>query len=196
MTYTARVFDAPSVLQEDELVTEEMEVVLTAVLIGIGGTVILDLWSAFMQRVFNVPATNWAMVGRWVGHMPAGRFVHENIGKAAPVSGELAIGWIVHYVIGIAYGLLLVGLWGAEWLREPTLLPPMILALGLLVAPYFIMMPGMGSGIAGAKTPKPNVTRLKSIAGHSVFGLGMHVTALMIEAGVGRIPAALAGSLN
>ena len=49
-----------------------MEIVLSGVLIGIGGTVILDLWAAFMQRVFNVPATNWAMVGRWVGHMPRG----------------------------------------------------------------------------------------------------------------------------
>ena len=132
-------------------------------------------------------------MGRWVGHMPAGRFAHENIGKAAPVSGEHAIGALVHYAIGIGYGLLLVGLWGAEWLRQPTLLPPMILALGLLVAPYFIMMPGMGSGIAGAKTPKPNMTRLKSVVGHSVFGLGMYVTALMIEAGLGHIPAALAG---
>jgi DUF2938 family protein len=177
-------------LHEDEFVTEGMEIAIRAVLIGIGATVILDLWAAFMQSVFNVPATNWAMVGRWVGHMPRGRFMHENIGRAAPVPGEHAIGWIVHYVIGIVYGLLLVGLWGVEWLREPTLLPSMILALGLLVAPYFIMMPGMGSGIAGARTPKPNVTRLKSIVGHSVFGLGMYVTALMIKAG---IPAALAG---
>src|SRR5215207_9624742 len=111
-----------------------MEIVLRAALIGIGGTVILDLWAAFMQRVLNVPATNWAMVGRWVGNMPRGHFVHENIGRAAAVPGEHAIGWIVHYAIGIAYGLLLVGLWGVEWLREPTLLPPMILALGLLVA--------------------------------------------------------------
>src|SRR4051794_13642498 len=84
----------------------------------------------------------------------------------------------------------------SAWLRQPTLLPPMILALGLLVAPYFIIMPGMGAGIAGAKTPQPNVTRLKSIVGHSVFGLGMYVTALMIEAGVGHIPAALAGWSN
>lgn len=167
-----------------------MEVAPIGVLIGIGGTVILDLWSAFLQRVFNVPETNWAMVGRWVGHMPEGHFAHENIGKAAPVSGELAVGWIVHYVIGIAYGLLLVCFWGAEWLREPTLLPPMILALGLLVAPYFIMMPGMGSGIAGVKTPKPNLTRLKSVVGHSVFGLGMYVTVLVIKAGLGDMPTA------
>lgn len=31
-------------------------------------------------------------------------------------------------------------------------MPPRILALGLLVAPYFIMIPGMGT--AGLKTPK------------------------------------------
>jgi hypothetical protein len=66
----------------------------------------------------------------------------------------------------------------------------MILALALLVAPYFIMMPGMGSGLAGAKTPKPNVTRLKSAVGHSVFGLGLYVTALVTDAGLGHIPAA------
>jgi hypothetical protein len=65
----------------------------------------------------------------------------------------------------------------------------MILALCLLVAPYFIMMPGMGAGVAGARTPKPNVTRLKSALGHSVFGLGMYVTALVIAAGLGQPPA-------
>ena len=172
--------------EEGEFVTDGMEIILRAAIIGIGGTLILDLWATLLWRLFGVPAANWAMVGRWVGHMPTGCFLHENISKAAPISGELAIGWIVHYAIGISYGLLLVGLWGAEWLRQPTLLPPMILALGLLVAPYFIMMPGMGSGIAGAKTPKPNVTRLKSVVGHSVFGLGMYVTALLIEAARGH----------
>ena len=169
------------------------EIISRAALVGIGGTIVLDLYAFLLQRFFGVPATNWAMVGRWVGHMPRGRFVHENIGKAAPAPGERAIGWVVHYVIGIVYGLLLVGLWGAEWLQQPTLLPPMILALGLLVAPYFIMMPGMGLGIAGAKTPKPNITRLKSVVGHSVFGLGMYVTALVTEASFGRTFTALAG---
>ena len=166
--------------------TEGLGTVLGAAIIGIGGTVILDLWATLLWHLFGVPATNWAMVGRWVGHMPAGRFRHASIGKAAPVSGELAIGWIVHYAIGIGYGLLLVGLLGVEWLRQPTLLPPMILALGLLVAPFLIMMPGMGAGIAGARILNPNTTRLKSLVGHSVFGLGMYVTALAAEAGLGH----------
>ena len=56
----------PSVLSEEEFVTEEIEIVIGAVLIGIGGTVVLDLWATLLWRFFGVPATNWAMVGRWV----------------------------------------------------------------------------------------------------------------------------------
>lgn len=149
-------------------------------LIGVGGTIILDLWALFMARVMGVPVTNWAMVGRWFGNMPRGQFVQAAMSKAESVKGELAIGWIAHYVIGIGYGFLLLTFWGRVWLERPTLLPPMILVWVLLVAPYFMMMPGMGMGIAGSRTPKPNITRLKSVLGHSVFGVGMYATAVVL----------------
>ncbi|HWX51109.1 MAG TPA: DUF2938 domain-containing protein [Roseomonas sp.] len=162
------------------MVTEVTEIVVAAVLVGIGGTVILDLFSLLMGRFFGVPATNWRMVGRWIGHMPRGRFVQPDLKQADPVSGEHALGWIFHYVIGAGYGLLLVAIWGAGWLQTPSFAPPMILVLVLLVLPFFVMMPGMGMGIAGARAPNPNMTRLKSVIGHSVFGLGMYLTALTI----------------
>ncbi len=151
-----------------------------AALVGVGGTIVLDLWALFIARVMGLSATNWAMVGRWFGNIPRGQFVHETMTKAEPVKGELAIGWIAHYAIGIGYGLLLPAFWGQDWIDRPTLLPPMILAWVLLVAPYFMMMPGMGMGIAGSRTPKPNVARLKSVMGHSVFGLGMYATAMAL----------------
>jgi hypothetical protein len=88
------------------------------------------------------------MVGRWFGNVGHGQFVQVAMSEAVPVRGELAIGWIAHYAIGIGYGLLLLGLWGKVWLEQPTLLPPMILAWVLLVAPYLMMMPGMGMGWA------------------------------------------------
>lgn len=157
-----------------------VEIFFKAALIGVGGTIVLDLWALFMARVMGVPATNWAMVGRWFGNMPRGQFVQAAMSKAEPVKGELAIGWIAHYVIGIGYGLLLLTFWGEAWLERPTLLPPMILVWVLLVAPYFMMMPGMGMGIAGSRTPEPNITRLKSVMGHSVFGVGMYATAVVL----------------
>ena len=163
--------------------TEAIEIVIAAVLVGIGGTAILDLVSLLMERFAGVPATNWRMVGRWVGHLPKGRFVQRDLKLAAPVPGEHALGRIFHYVIGAGYGLLLVAIWGAGWLQAPGFAPPMVLVLALLVLPYFVMMPGMGAGIAGARTPNPTVARLKSVVGHSIFGLGMYATALVIATG-------------
>lgn len=157
------------------------EIVIRAALVGIGGTVVLDLYAAAVQRLLGVPATNWKMVGRWIGHMPKGAFVQPDIVQAKAVPGEHALGWMFHYGIGIGYGLLLVAIWGAGWLAAPHMSAPLVLALALLVLPYFVMMPGMGMGIAGSRTPRPNVTRLKSVIGHSVFGSGMYLTARLLE---------------
>lgn len=159
----------------------ELETALRASIIGIGGTVALDAWVTMLQYLVKTPATNWAMVGRWLGHMPKGSFHHENMAAVAPIGGEAAIGWTFHYGIGIGYGLLLVVIQGSGWLVDPSVLPPVLLSLALLVAPFFVMMPGLGLGIAGSKTPKPNVTRLKSVLAHTMFGLGMYATAMVIN---------------
>lgn len=156
------------------------EILVKAALVGVGGTIVLDLWALFMARVAGLSASNWAMVGRWFGNMPHGQFAHETMAKAEPVKGELAIGWTAHYAIGIGYGVLLPAFWGRHWMDRPTLLPPMILVWLLLAAPFLVMMPGMGMGIAGSRTLKPNVTRLRSVMSHSVFGLGMYATALAV----------------
>ncbi len=155
------------------------ELFARAGLVGIAGTLALDLYAWLLQRIFGIPATNWAMVGRWFGHMIKGQFVQPALPKAGKIPGELAIGWIVHYVIGMGYGLLLVAIMGGDWLQVPTLAAPIALAIVLLVLPYFVMMPGMGMGVAASRAPKPNMARLKSLASHGVFGLGMYLAAVL-----------------
>lgn len=157
------------------------EFLVRAVLIGVGATLLIDLWAALLQRLFAVSSMNWAMVGRWIGHFPRGRFVHDSIGKASPVPGELALGWIAHYVIGIGFAVVLLALRGLEWAHAPTLLPALVVGVCTIVAPFFIMQPGMGLGIAASKTPKPAVARLRSLAAHSLFGIGLYVTARLLN---------------
>ena len=157
--------------------SELPEFALRAVAIGVGATVVMDLWAVLLQRLFGVPPSNWAMVGRWVGHFANGRFVHNKIADAPPIRAELALGWMVHYLTGITYGALLLGIWRLDWARRPTLLPALILSLVALVAPFFVLQPGMGLGVAGAKTPNPSATRVRSALNHIVFGLGLYVSA-------------------
>ncbi|MBC8036124.1 MAG: DUF2938 domain-containing protein [Rhizobiales bacterium] len=159
--------------------SEGLEIVVRAALIGIGATVAMDLWGVFLKRFFGIPSINWGLVGRWFGHFPRGRFVHDNIAKAPPVRGEPVIGWGAHYAIGIMFSVLLLAIWGLEWARHPTLLPALIIGLLTLAAPFFMMQPGMGAGIAASKTPNPSVARLRSIATHTVFGIGLYGSALL-----------------
>jgi hypothetical protein len=58
-------------------------------------------------------------------------------------------------------------------------MPALILAWVALAAPFLIMQPGMGAGIAASRTPNPNVARLRSILGHTAFGVGLYVVALL-----------------
>jgi hypothetical protein len=49
-----------------------------------------------------------------------------------------------------------------------------------VVAPLFVMQPAMGSGFAASKTPTPLKNCLRSLANHTVFGLGLYASALLV----------------
>jgi hypothetical protein len=155
----------------------EMELVGFAVLLGTGATAVMDLWGIVRRRWFGIPAPNYAMVGRWLLHMPRGRFVHASIGAAAPVPGERAAGWAAHYLIGIAFAALLLAIWGVDWIQRPTLGPALVVGVGTVAAPFLLMQPGMGAGIAASRTPRPVAARLQSLVTHTIFGLGLFTAA-------------------
>lgn len=158
-----------------------MESIVFILLIGIGATLVMDLWALLRKQLFGIAPTNWGMVGRWIGHMRKGQFSHISIANANSVRGEKAIGWTAHYVIGIGYAVLLFLIFGEAWLFEPTLGPAVALGIATVVAPFFILQPGMGAGIAASKTPNPNFARLHSIINHVVFGIGLYLSALLIR---------------
>jgi hypothetical protein len=159
---------------------EVFEFAVYSLAIGVGATVLIDLWALGLKRLLGTPTMNWGLVGRWIGHMPEGRFVHDSIGKEMPVWGENVIGWTAHYAIGIVFAGILVAIWGLDWARQPTLLPALLVGWATIVAPFFLMQPGLGLGIAAAKTPNPTITRLRSVLTHTVFGIGLYLTALTL----------------
>ena len=120
--------------------------------------------------------------GRYVSdHLPAGTLRHASIAASAPKPGECAVGWLTHYTIGIGLALGLVLLTAGDWLASPTLIPALLYGVGTVVFPFFILQPSLGFGVASSKAPSPARARLKSLATHTVFGLGLYVCALAIS---------------
>ena len=151
------------------------------VLIGIGATAIVDLWSIARKQLFNVPLPNFGFVGRWFAHMTHGQFRHDSIAAAPAIAGERLLGWTAHYLIGIAFAGLLVAFEGVAWMREPTAGPAIAVGIVTAVFPFLLMQPGMGAGFAASRTPDPPMARVQALATHAIFGLGLFVTAWLAD---------------
>lgn len=161
--------------------SEKIEFVVRAVLIGVGATMVMDLW-ALVLRQFGIPSLNFAFLGRWLGHLPEGRWTHEAIAKAAPVRGELLLGWCAHYSIGITFAAVLLATFGLDWARSPSLPPALLVGMVTAVAPLLILQPALGAGFFSSKTPAPFFNSIKSLITHGVYGLGLYLAALAAAA--------------
>jgi hypothetical protein len=155
--------------------------ILGAIAIGVGATLVMDLWNLFLKRTFAIPSLNYCLLGRWFRHMPGGTLRHANITAAPQKSLECTIGWIAHYTIGVVFALVLVVFTSGDWLARPTVLPALLFGIGTVVFPFFIMQPSFGLGIAASRTPNPTQARLKSLVTHIVFGVGLYVCALGVS---------------
>ncbi|GAB4394345.1 MAG: DUF2938 domain-containing protein [Kiloniellaceae bacterium] len=156
--------------------------VLQAVVAGLVATVVLDLWQRLLHAATGIPPANWGLIGRWFAYIPRGRLVHSPIGETPAVAGEAAIGWTMHYLVGLAYGFAYVGLMVFGLDREPTLLNGLVFGAVSVVIPWFIMQPGLGAGVMARLAPNPWVPRLNAFASHVIYGAALYGGAALAAA--------------
>src|SRR5499427_7418727 len=116
----------------------KIELPIAILAVGLGATLVMDLWAVFLKRAFGVPAANYCLVGRWLRHMSDGAFRHPKIAAAAQKRAECSVGWIAHYAIGVVFALALVAIVTPQWLRSPTLLPALVFGVVTVSFPFFV----------------------------------------------------------
>ncbi|HEX2637097.1 MAG TPA: DUF2938 domain-containing protein [Gemmatimonadales bacterium] len=159
----------------------EGSTIAAAIALGVGATLVMDLWNLFLKRAFGIPSLNYCMLGRWISHMPAGTLRHASIAAAPRKPLECSVGWIAHYTIGVVFGLVFVGLTPEDWLVRPTVVPALLFGIATIVFPLFILQPSLGLGVAASRAPRPAQARLKSLATHVAFGVGLYLCGLGVS---------------
>ena len=154
-----------------------MEYLARSAVLGAGATGVMDLWSVARKRLLGIAPPDYGLVGRWIAYLARGKWRHDRIAAAPAVRCERLVGWTSHYAIGIAFAALLLAAFGLDWARHPTPGPALLVGIGTVAAPFLVMQPGMGAGIAASRTPRPGAARLQSVVNHAVFGLGLYVSA-------------------
>lgn len=154
---------------------------VSVIFIGLGATLTFDLWALLLKHTFTIAPSDLCLVGRWIRYMPAGIFKHSSIKSAGKKSRECTVGWAAHYMIGVTFASTFVALVGDHWLRQPTLLPAVLFGVVTVLAPFLIMHPAFGLGIAAAKIPNPIQARLRSLLNHTAFGFGLYIFGVLVN---------------
>ncbi|GDX06283.1 DUF2938 family protein [Buttiauxella sp. A111] len=158
----------------------DTELFFRIVVTGLGATLIMDIWSMVQKHVLSIPSLDYALVGRWVLWMPRGMFHHDTIVTTTPMRGEKAAGWVAHYVTGVLFSFIPLVLNGATWFWQPSLVAALLAGMLSLFAPFLIMQPLLGFGVAAANPPRPGRARFLSALTHLAYGFGLYITAKVI----------------
>lgn len=157
-----------------------MNYLVHAFLVGVGATVIMDIYSIIIKSL-GVNTLDYRFVGRWIGHLFNGKYWHNPIFNSPPVKHELIMGWVAHYTIGITFSYFLILVFGKKWLLQPSLTPALIIGITTIIAPYLLMQPAFGLGVAASKVPDPFKARILSLLAHSIYGLGLFLSAKLVD---------------
>ena len=150
--------------------------------IGLGASLLMDLWAIASNRLFATRGLDYRLVGRWIEHWPRGRFAHDTIVDAAPTPNEKWLGWAAHYPTGIGFAGLFAMLVDRAWFANPRPEIAILFGLATVIFPFLVMQPAFGFGIAAARTPDPLTARVRSLVSHAVFGLGLFLSAALLAA--------------
>ena len=155
-----------------------VDVAIAAVVIGIGATAFMDAFAWLQRSLFKIPSLNYALVGRWIIGLLKGRFFHATILQSPARRFERTVGWVFHYGIGVFFVLIMLVLMGPNWYLAPNLLNPLLIGVLSLCAPFCVMQPAFGFGVAASKVPSPWVARQRSLFAHLSFGVGIYLAGL------------------
>lgn len=150
-------------------------------LTGIGATLLMDLWSLLQKYGLGIPPLNYGLVGRWIHWFGKGKFRHNPITATPAIPGEALLGWGLHYLTGVLFAFIPWLLVGSSWLAKPTLTLGLLTGLITLFAPFIILQPALGFGVAASRTGRPWLARLLSLVTHAVYGCGLYVTAIILR---------------
>lgn len=157
---------------------DEMDLAFAVVAIGLGATAFMDVFAWAQSRLLKNPGLNYALVGRWILGMRHGKLRHSTIVQSPSVPFETSVGWAAHYAIGVVFVGCMVMITGPNWLMEPDFWQSILLGLFSVSAPFFLMQPAFGFGLAASKTPAPWIARTRSVIAHLSFGVGVYFAGL------------------
>ena len=152
-----------------------MGLVVTGVVAGVLGTLVMDSLNHLFSRTGMLLKIDVGMIGRMSAGWAHGRFSYRHPGEMEQVAHELLYGYITHYTIGVGFAVTYMIGW--DLLVGGPASPAWALVYGVAttVASHFFVFPSMGLGVFGRRSPDGIRSPLSSLANHLFYGVGLAI---------------------
>ena len=152
-----------------------MDLIVTGIVVGVLGTLVMDSLNHLFARTGMLSKIDMGMIGRMSAGWAHGRFRYRHPDEMEQVENKMLYGYITHYAIGI--GLAFTYILGWELLVGGPASPVWALVYGFAttVASLFFVLPSLGLGVFGRRSPEGIKAPLSPLANHLFFGVGMAI---------------------
>ncbi|MDA1098437.1 MAG: DUF2938 family protein [Proteobacteria bacterium] len=154
---------------------------LEVFVVGMVANFITDLYEFLLERSVG-KNRDWHLVGRWVAYLGRGILGHNNIANTPAARHEFSLGWLFHYLVGIYFAAIYLVILALGLQQPPGLLNGLAFGMITVLAPWLILIPGLGGGVFAWKTERPNFVRITSLSVHGMFGIGLYLGTLIYAA--------------
>ena len=151
---------------------------LEILVVGVVANIVTDIYEYLLERGLG-KNRDWHYVGRWVAYLGRGVFRHDDIQDTPSVRRELILGWAFHYLVAIVFAEIYLQILAAILEQPASLWNGLAFGIVTVLAPWLILIPGLGGGFFGASTERPTFVRLASLSVHAVCGIGLYLGALV-----------------
>ena len=152
-----------------------MDFIVTGIVAGVLGTLVMDSLNHLFARTGIISKIDVRMIGRMSAGWARGRFRYRNPGEMEKVENEMLYGYITHYAIGVGFAVTYMLGW--DLLVGGPASPKWALVYGVAttVASHFFVLPSMGLGVFGRRSPEGIKGPLSPLANHLFYGVGIAV---------------------
>jgi Protein of unknown function (DUF2938) len=170
------------------------EDVLAGCVAGTAATLAMDAAGVLARKLGWVPEEDIGtkQLGRWIGYMSKGKFVHDQLSEEPPLRMKRELGLATHYLIGMVLGVGYMGLLRVFGAR-PRIRTAWAYGTASTVFPWFVIYPAYGLGRFGLKNGDRRLLGA-SLGAHALFGLCLGIATTVMR---GRnVPKSRSRSVN
>ena len=142
---------------------------------GIIATIIFDLFNISLKFAYNIDKPKWNFLGRYFLGYKEGRYIRKSLQEDDDEENELLWGYIIHYLIGIIYGLFYVFI-NLLIFDYPSLLIAYVVGFITVLGAWCYLMPfAYNLGFFASKSDQQFKTLTQNLIGHLIFGTGLFI---------------------